>query len=176
MNTETFHSRFRPLWDSAVGRYRAGKRGAGNLFTPDETAQLASLGMTAQELYDFAEDQVNYGEPSYETAASISEVRFAYFREKLGGKPTGKVGTMESLPPKSEEVDGIRWLPRLMAKSRLKLRGEMPSDLVYGCGGDRGFFQEHGIAAEEFLKAVWRFEDDPAGLRAWFHGTRRSQR
>ena len=34
-------------------------------------------------------------------------------------------------------IDGIAWLPRILVKARLKLRGEMPADLMYGCGGDR---------------------------------------
>ncbi len=116
---------------------------------------------------------MNYGVPSFETTAAISEVRFAYFQEKLGGKPTGRTATMESLPPKTEEVDGVAWLPRLIVKTGLKLRGEMPSDLMFCCGGDRRFFAEHGIAPQDFLKAAWQHENDPASLRKWFQEKRK---
>ena len=76
------------------------------------------------------------------------------------GKPTGREVTMDSLPPKREAVDGIEWLPRLIEKARAKLRGEMPADLMYGCGGDRPFLRSVNVELAEFLRLVWLAGDD----------------
>jgi hypothetical protein len=67
---------------------------------------------------------------------------------------------MEELPAKSAAVDGIAWLPRLLVKARLKLRGEMPDDLMYGCGGDRPFLRRMGTDLPEFLRWVRDAGDD----------------
>ena len=61
---------------------------------------------------------------------------------------------MASLPAKSAQVDGIAWLPRLIEKARLKLRGEMPDDLMYGCAGDRPFLREMNMNLPGFLELV----------------------
>jgi hypothetical protein len=33
---------------------------------------------------------------------------------------------------------------------------------MFGCGGDRAFFQQHDIYPAEFLAAVWRLGNDDA--------------
>ena len=71
---------------------------------------------------------------------------------------------MDALPPKKEAVDGIEWLPRLIVKARAKLRGEMPAELMYGCGGDRPFLQEMNVELAEFLQVVWLFGDDDRAI------------
>ena len=67
---------------------------------------------------------------------------------------------MDSLPAKKDEVDGIPWLPRLIEKARAKLRGEMPPELMYGCGGDRPFLRSMNVELAEFLRLVWICESD----------------
>ena len=67
---------------------------------------------------------------------------------------------MDSLPAKKDAVDGIPWLSRLIEKARAKLRGEMPADLMYGCGGDRPFLREMNVELAEFLRLVWLCGDD----------------
>lgn len=62
---------------------------------------------------------------------------------------------MDSLPPKDEAVDGIEWLPRIISKARAKLRGEMPAELMFGCGGDRPFLRGVNIHPADFLREVW---------------------
>ena len=101
-----------------------------------------------------------YGEPDFETALAVAEIRRRYFLEVLHGKATGRSITMESLPAKAAEVDGIAWLPRLIEKARAKLRGEMPDDLMYGCGGDRAFFTRVHMSAPEFLQLTWDSGDN----------------
>lgn len=154
--SENWKKSFRALFNLAVDHYRSGKRGAANYFKPVEIAELAAFGYRPQEMYDFAEDRVKYGEPDLETALAIAEVRFEYFMQVQGGKLTDQRIDMASLPPKDASVEGIVWLPRIIVKAKAKLRGEMPDDLMYGCGGDRKFFKENGVDPAKFLRAVWK--------------------
>ncbi|HTH49963.1 MAG TPA: hypothetical protein VMB21_20790 [Candidatus Limnocylindria bacterium] len=125
-----------------------------------DTAFLASLGCTPQELFDFVDDYPRYGEPNYATVLEITAIRRDYFLDVLGGKSTGHTAKMSDLPAKSDAVDGIPWLPRLIVKARLKLRGEMPDDLMYGCGGDRPFVREMKTTLPKFLTLVRDSGDD----------------
>jgi hypothetical protein len=67
---------------------------------------------------------------------------------------------MDDLPAKTDEVDGIAWLPRIIEKARLKLRGEMPADLMYGCGGDRQFIESVKMTLPQLLKLTWDCGDN----------------
>jgi hypothetical protein len=58
-------------------------------------------------------------------------------------------------------------LPRLIPKAEAKLRGEMPADLMYCCGGDRKFFKTHNIDPAEFLRKVWDARGNQAEVVAW---------
>jgi hypothetical protein len=71
---------------------------------------------------------------------------------------------MDSLPAKAAEVDGIAWRPRLIVKARVKLRGEMPADLMYGCAGDRPFLQGMNMDLPGFLKLVWENGDNDRAI------------
>eukprot|EP01035_Chromulina_nebulosa_P057330 gene57330-78550_t len=51
-----FARRFRALYEQAVARYSSGKRGAIGFFNAEETTFLNENGLTAQHLYDYAED------------------------------------------------------------------------------------------------------------------------
>ena len=106
---------------------------------------LASLGTTPQELYDFLEDWCEYGEPSFETALRITEVRAEYFLREQHGQRSTNVVNPSTLPSKDAELGGFVWLPRIIAKAQAKLRGEMSSDIMFGCGGDRAFLRRVGI-------------------------------
>lgn len=151
---------FRALFNKAVDQYRSGKRGAVNYFSPAEIAELAAFGYRAQELYDFAEDRVKYGEPDMEIAMAIAAVRRDYFLTVQAGKVTGTTVDVVGLPPKDASVAGIVWLPRIIEKAKAKLRGEMPDELMYGCGGDRKFFKENNVDPAKFLRAVWKANGD----------------
>jgi hypothetical protein len=160
MNHFEFPKKFRELYDKAVGLYAKGQRGAESFFTPDETAFLAANGITPQHLYDYAEDQNNHGEPGFEHALSIEIVRRDHFLNAQQGRASTRMLDGEKLPAKTEAVQGIAWLPRLLPKARAKLRGELPSSLMYCCGGDRAFFKQHNILPAEFLALVGRHEQD----------------
>ncbi|MDH3769382.1 MAG: DUF5069 domain-containing protein, partial [Nitrospirota bacterium] len=52
-------------------------------------------------------------------------------------------------------LGGFRRLPRIIAKARAKLKGELPAEIMFSCGTDRPFLKKVGIAPEDFLKTVW---------------------
>jgi hypothetical protein len=163
-----FQKTFRELYDKAVALYAKGQRGAESFFTPPEQAFLTANGITAQHLYDYAEDHNNYGgEPGFELALGIEFVRRDYFVNVQGGKPSQALLDEAKLLPKDAEVQGISWLPRIIPKTKAKLRGELPASLMYCCGGDRRFFKTHDINPVEFLGFVWRHENNDQAIIDW---------
>ena len=58
------------------------------------------------------------------------------------------------------ELGGYLWLPRIIAKAKAKLRGELPPEVMYNCGGDRHFLKTIGLEASAFLKVVRDAKDD----------------
>ncbi|MBL9188726.1 MAG: DUF5069 domain-containing protein [Opitutaceae bacterium] len=168
MKHYTFPDRFRALHDQAVARYAGGVRSADALCTPDEKAFLAANGISPNNLFDYAEDFHGYdGQPGPNHALGIELVRRDYFLNVQGARPSATVLDPATMPAKTASVRGISWLPRLLPKARAKLRGELPTSLMYGCGGDRSFFQEHDIIPAEFLALVWRHERDDDAIVDW---------
>lgn len=151
---------FREVYDRAVASYRAGTQSPDQLFNAEEVGFLASIGCSAQELFDFVEDYCRAGEPGYESVLLVTAIRRDYFLRVQGGKPTGKVASMDALPSKQAETAGIAWLPRIIEKARIKLRGEMPPELMYGCGGDRPFLKSVNLELADFLALVRDCGDD----------------
>jgi hypothetical protein len=162
-----FAPKFRALYDQAVGRYNAGTRTAAGLFSAEENAWLTANGLTPQNLFDYAEDQANYGEPGPDNALAIECVRRNYFVSAQEGRASTTVLDVERMPAKTDSIRGIEWLPRLIPKTKAKLRGELPASLMYCCGGDRKFFKTHDIAPAEFLGLVWRHENNDAAIIDW---------
>ena len=160
MNAYFWADEFRATFDEAVKAYRAGKRDAGNLFSEKQRAFLATLGASAQEIFDFVEDNSRGGDPSFESALLVTAVRRDYFLVVQKGQWSKHVVSMAALPAKSAAVEGIEWLPRIIVKARVKLRGEMPPDLMYGCGGDRAFLSGAKIHLADFLRVTWAAHDD----------------
>jgi hypothetical protein len=167
MRNYDFTARFHHLYDKAVGLYAGGQRGAATYYTKDDSSWLAANGLTAQHLYDYAEDDVGGGEPGYDQALAIELVRRDYFLNVQGGTASKVFLDEAGLPAKTDAVGGIEWLPRIIPKARAKLRGELPASLMYCCGGDRRFFKTHDILPAEFLSVVWRQERDDAAIVAW---------
>jgi hypothetical protein len=164
MSNYDWPDQFRKVYDAASHRYSDGERDPQKLFSKAEKEFLASIGCTARELFDFIDDLAEYGEPLYETTLLTAAVRRDYFLLVQNGLSTGNTISMNSLPAKTAEVDGIAWLPRLIEKARIKLRGEMPPDLMYGCGGDRPFLRGMNVDLAEFLRLVWLCGDDNAKI------------
>jgi hypothetical protein len=153
---------FREIYDRAVKAYQAGGRNPAAISSAEDQALLASIGCTAQELYDFVDDRFRYGEPSFETTLLVTAVRREYFLTVQRGRHSQHQVDMDKLPAKSAQLGGIPWLPRLIEKAKAKLRGEMPPDLMYCCGGDREFLNQMNIDPAEFLRFVWAVEGDQA--------------
>jgi hypothetical protein len=153
MSTD-WKAEFRRVWDRGVAAWHTGRQSPQTMFEKADVAFLATMGCTAQELFDFVDDSLQYDDLDYDTALAVAAIRRDYFLDVMGGKSTGRTATMASLPAKSAEVDGIAWLPRLIVKARLKLRGEMPADLMYGCAGDRPFLRGAKMDLPGFLQLV----------------------
>jgi hypothetical protein len=162
-----FAQKFRAHYDHAVELYAKGQRGAATFFSTAETAWLTANGLSAQNFYDYAEDHADYGEPGPENALAIEIVRRDYFLNVQHGRASTTVLDADRMPGKSEAVHGIEWLPRLIPKTKAKLRGELPASLMFCCGGDRRFFRTHDILPAEFLALVWRHENDDAAIVDW---------
>jgi predicted dehydrogenase len=163
----TWEQRFSKLFQSAVEKYLDGHERADGLVDEKGRKFLASIGHTEQEFFDFVEDFAKAGEPTLETALGIASVRRDYFLKEQNGAFSPHHISMSDLPAKDAEVEGIGWLPRLIPKAEAKLRGEMPPDLMYGCGGDRKFLKTHNIDAADFLRKVWDARGNKAEVVAW---------
>ncbi len=162
--SDDWKSEFRNLWDRAVAAWKAGRTSARTMFGAEDVAFLASIGCTAQELFDFVDDSLLYDDLDFETAFAVTAIRREYFLNVMHGKSTGHVVPMHELPAKAAQVDGIAWLPRLIAKARIKLRGKMDPDLMYGCAGDRPFLRQHNMTLQQFLQIVWDKGDDDRAI------------
>ncbi len=163
----TWEQTFTALFHASVAQYQKGHQKASGLVDDAGEAFLASIGYTTQEFFDFVEDFARGGEPPLETALKIAAVRRDYFLQEQKGVPSSRQIAMSDLPSKDAQVEGIEWLPRLLPKAEAKLRGEMPPDLMYGCGGDRKFFRTHQVDPAEFLRRVWKAAGRHGEVIAW---------
>ncbi len=167
MNHYTYQKTLKTIWTNAVSSYESGNREPETYFNESTLAELTELGLNIMDVYDYAEDFVTGGDPDFETFLMICEVRRDYFLTIQEGKASSKTLSSESLPPKTAEINGIVWLPRIMPKVYGKLRGELPPETMYCCGGDRRFFKTNNIHPAEFLRAAWAFEEDQSRLVEW---------
>jgi hypothetical protein len=174
MNHYDFPTQFRALFDQAVDLYAKGRRGADTFFDSPQRAWLATNGISAQHVYDYAEDENDGGEPGFLHALTIESVRRDYFLNVQNGKPSAAVLDESTLPAKGEKAKGIEWLPRILPKAKAKLRGELPASLMYCCGGDRRFFKTNDILPAEFLSLVWRNGDKDAATFDWAAARKKS--
>lgn len=162
MNDQTWDTTFRELFERCAKLHRGGDSKGTKWFTEADKAFLDGIGHTTQEFFDFVDDHCRYGAegPTLETALLVAAVRRDYFRVVQNGKRSGKIVPPGELPPKPAMVDGIPWLPRLIVKARAKLKGEMDPDTMFGCGGDRAFFEQHKLHPADFLRVTWAAGDD----------------
>jgi len=172
--TSAWETKFSTLFTQATERYRKGHQKAHGLVNTAGQAFLQSIGYTEQEFFDFIEDFARGGEPTLATALSVAAVRRDYFLNEQSGKTSSLTVEMAKLPSKDAQVEGIEWLPRLIPKAEAKLRGEMPPELMYGCGGDRKFFRTHQLDPAEFLRQVWKASGNHNQVIAWVKTNSRS--
>ena len=164
MEHYNYQETFKILYDKAVKSYADGNYDKSSYYDEAEFAFIQANGWRVQDFYDYGEDWVQSGQPSYEIAQSIEQVRREYFLRIQNGKASDKRISAEDLPAKSSSVNGIEWLPRILPKARGKLRGELPEETMYCCGGDRDFLMTHNIHPAEFLRVVWANMENDDGI------------
>ena len=167
MSNYAWDSQFTELFDRCLTRYRGGDADYSSYYSDADLFFLASIGYKPRELFDFVEDHGDGGEPSIATAVMVASVRRDYLRTVMKGQLSDHEVTPDQLPPKDSELEGVRWLPRILVKARAKLRGELNPEIMYGCGGDRRFLREHDIAPADFLRAVWASNGDDSKVLAY---------
>lgn len=167
MSHYTYQATLKGLYEKAATLYNGGNTDPSTYFSDEDLVFLNSIGAKVQEVYDCVEDGIHHGGPDYETFQLIMGVRRDYFLQVQKGVSSDVTLDESSLPPKTDEVRGIKWLPRLMPKALGRLRGELPDSLMFCCGGDRDFFQTHDIHPAEFLRAVWAYQGDDEKLIDW---------
>ena len=167
MNGYNYHRELKAIWEDALARYQSGQREPEDFFDAGVLSELGSIGLKTMDVFDSVEDYHRHGDPDFETFLMVCEARRDYFLAEQKGQPSTKQLDSQSLPAKTEEIRGIVWLPRIIPKALAKLRGELPPEAMYGCGGDRKFLAEHDIHPAEFLRAVWAYQDDTDGLVDW---------
>ena len=129
---EDWKQRFRALFNEGVERHKAGRQSPNTMFEADEIQFLESIGCSSQEMFDFCDDYVRWDDVIYDHVEELQTVRYEYFKNELNSKPASRRMEMGEFPEKSDEVEGIAWLPRLIVKARAKLAGQLPTDLMYG--------------------------------------------
>lgn len=147
------------IYHKGMDAYRSGNKDFNTWYNEEEKAFLAGIGCSLQEIFDLVEDNVVGGEPDFGTALLLAGLRREYFLEKQKGEQLDELDSA-TLPPKNEEVEGIRWLPRIIEKAKRKLTGQMDADLMYSCGGDRAFLKKYDFHPAEFLTLVRDSKDD----------------
>ncbi|GAB4276550.1 MAG: hypothetical protein Tsb0018_07580 [Opitutales bacterium] len=164
MKHYNYQEQLRHLWKHAVTLCKAEEQDLAAYFSADETSFLQSIGMLPHEMYDFAEDYVEVGEPDFTTMALIQHVRRGYFLREQQGMPSQQVISASDIPSGEDTIDGVDWLPRITHKALAKLRGELDPDLMFNCGRDRKFFKDHDVHPADFLLWVWDLGADTKRL------------
>jgi hypothetical protein len=159
---------FLALFDRCVTTYQSGNHDFETYYQAGDLAFLIGIGHKPREFFDFVEDFCEDGKPSASTALLIAAVRRDYFLTVQKGAISNRLLTRDNIPTFGDELEGMPYLPRILAKARGKIRGELDPDLMFGCGGDRRFLENHGdIHPADFLRQVWAADDDDLKLAAW---------
>ncbi|MDX1680767.1 MAG: DUF5069 domain-containing protein [Akkermansiaceae bacterium] len=157
------------LFERCLGKYKDGNKDFTTYYSDEDLGFLASIGYKPREFFDFVEDFAEGGDPTPSTAVLVASARRDFFTVVQEGEASkAEPVTGDSIPGKPEAMDGITYLPRILAKARAKLRGELDPDLMFCCGGDRKFLRENGnLHPADFLRRVWAAEDDDQQIADW---------
>lgn len=157
----TWNERFLDLLKRCLAKYQGGNSDFNSYYSDEDLTFLAGIGYKPRELFDFVEDLADEGVPAESTALLIAAVRRDYFLVIQNGQHSSREIGSGDLPARNEEADGISYLPRIIAKAEAKLRGELDPNVMFGCGGDRGFLARHGnIHPADFLRQIWAADGD----------------
>lgn len=165
----TWNDNFLELFDRCVSRYRSGDSDFEGYYTDSDLEFLGEIGCRTREFFDFVEDFCEDNAPSPTTALLVAAVRRDYFLSAQEEVPcSGPLLTRDDVPTFGEDLAGMPYLPRILAKARAKLRGTLDPDLMFGCGGDRNFLRKHGnLHPADFLRNVWAAGDDDQKVATW---------
>lgn len=156
----TWDHQFTELFRRCLDLYQGGNTDFMSYYRKEDFSFLSSIGYKPRELFDFVEDLADEGVPSESTALLIAAVRRDYFLIVQECKASEKEVTGDDIPSFAEELGGIAYLPRIIAKANAKLRGELHPDLMFSCGGDRKFLSDNNIHAADFLRHLWAADGD----------------
>jgi hypothetical protein len=163
-----WNDRFLALFDHCSALYRKGNTDFTTYYDAAAQALLAEIGYGPREFFDFVEDYCEFGVPTPSAALLVAAVRRDYFHVVMDGRDGSRSVTSSEVPSRGEELGGIPYLPRILAKARAKLRGDLDPDMMFGCGGDRGFLQRvGGIHPADFLRRVWAAGEDDSKIVDW---------
>lgn len=160
MTANQWPQELKSLYERATSIYRSGNRDPSAYFNPEETAALASIGLKPINVYDYVEDFVHSGVPSWDTFLLVAAARRDYFIHEQHGHTCNTELRAEELPAKKDTLGGIEWLPRIIRKAQCFLEGGLCHDIMYGCGGDRKFLKDHNIHSADLLRIVWAARGD----------------
>ena len=65
VNHYTHQQTLKAIWKGAVAKYEEGSRDPDSYFNESALSELASVGLNAMDVYDYAEDVVTRGEPDF---------------------------------------------------------------------------------------------------------------
>ena len=162
-----FQSNLVRIWEKSVSLYKSGNQNSESFPIQEDLPFLSSIGMNKMDAFDFAEDWVLEEEPDLATFLLIHEQRRDYFWEVQKKIPSTNQLDPATLPAKTDSIEGITWLPRIIPKARAKLRGELPECSMFCCGGDRNFFKKNDLHPVEFLRLVQRAKEDDQVIIDW---------
>jgi hypothetical protein len=150
------------LHDKASANYRTGCRTPSQILDAADLVALAKLGISAQSLYDAVDDLACYGEPDKAVFVELAQMRADFFLSTLHGSLPSQIVQESELPLKSDEFEGVSWLPRIIRKAQCFLEGSLCDDIMYGCAGDRSFLKKYNATLPAFLAVVRDTQGDPA--------------
>ena len=155
------------IWEKAVKLYQKGNTEAENFPISDDLPFLNNIGLNKMDIFDYVENWICEGTPDLATFLLIHDIRRDFFIEEQKGIHSKKKLRSKDLPGKHEEIEGIVWLPRIIPKARAKLRGELPTETMFCCGGDRAFLQKNDIHPVEFLRITQKAGDQDEIIVQW---------
>ncbi|MDA8975041.1 DUF5069 domain-containing protein [Akkermansiaceae bacterium] len=156
----TWNEQFEALFDACLSKYQSGDQNFETYYSDKDHEFLKQIGYKPRELFDFIEDFADEGVPAKSTALLIAAVRRDYFRVVQEENHSDKEVTRDDIPSFGQELDEIAYLPRIIAKARAKLKGELDPDVMFSCGGDRKFLRENKLHPADFLRNVWAADSD----------------
>ena len=157
MNPYNWSNQFGEIYEKALRQYKQGNHEVQTYFEKNEVDFLERIGTRLSEIYDYVEDAHDL---SFETALLITSARRDYFLTIQHGKGSSLLIKNEELPAKTDTLEGVKWLPRIIVKAKARLRGELSPEIMYSCGGDRSFLKQHQIHPSDFLRFVWSAGND----------------